>query len=57
MFSRAAPVEVEEIENAEALFGDSIRQHNPAYAQEDGAVTFAVLVLRGACVQAHNKGV
>jgi hypothetical protein len=35
MFSRAAPVVVEEIKNAEALFGDNTRQHNPADAQEN----------------------
>jgi hypothetical protein len=35
MFSRAAPVVVEEINNAEALFGDNTRQHNPADAQEN----------------------
>jgi hypothetical protein len=45
MFSRAAPVVVEEIKNAEAIFGDYTRQHNPANAQENRAVTITVLAL------------
>jgi len=40
MFSRAAPVVVEEIKNAEALFGDNTRQHNPATAQENGGCNY-----------------
>jgi len=54
MFSRAAPVVVEEVNNAEALFGDNTRQQNPADAQEDGAVTITTLVPRGACVEAYK---
>jgi hypothetical protein len=54
MFSHAAPVVVEETKNAEALFGNNTRHHNPAYAQGDEAVTFAVLVPRDSCVEAHN---
>ena len=42
MFSRAAPVIAEEIKNAEAIFGDYTQQHNPANAQENGAITIAV---------------
>ncbi|MBO0724404.1 MAG: hypothetical protein J2P52_02295 [Blastocatellia bacterium] len=47
MFSRAAPVWFEELENAgalSALFSTDTRQYKPADAQEDGAVTFAILV-------------
>jgi len=45
MFSRAAPVLFEELENAgalSALFSINTRQHKPADAQEDGALTFAM---------------
>jgi hypothetical protein len=41
MFSRWASVVVLELENAEAFFGGYTRQHNPANAQENGAVTIA----------------
>jgi hypothetical protein len=41
MFSRCESVVVEEVENADASFGDNIRQNNPAYAHENKAVTIA----------------
>jgi hypothetical protein len=41
MFSRWESVVVEEVENADASFGDNIRQHNPANAHENRAVTIA----------------
>ena len=36
MFSRAAPVVVEEINNAEAFFGDNSRQHNQPMRRKTG---------------------
>jgi hypothetical protein len=55
MFSRAAPVGVEEIENAEALFGNNTRQHNLAYAQENGAITIAALASRAPVLRLITK--
>jgi hypothetical protein len=54
MFSRAAPVVFEEIKKTPRP-SSAITLDNPANAQVEVAVTFAVLVSRVACVEALNK--